>query len=299
MSAGRSGRRAALLCALGLLGAGVEAQGVKGPATAAEAQQFVEAAEARLMKLSEESGRADWVKNTHITDDTEILAALAQERLLAANMELAKAATRFDGVKLPDDVGRRLKLLKLAITLPAPDDAAKREELTRLLAGMEGAYGKGKYCRPGKDGKEECLDLDALSRILAESRDPKELLEAWRGWHAISPPYRGQYTRFVEPGQRGRDASWASPTWAPSGGRSTTCRRTRSPRRSTGSGSRCGRSTSRCTPTCAASCARPTAPRWCPRRGRSRPTCSATCGRRSGGTSTRWWRPRRARPRST
>jgi peptidyl-dipeptidase A len=197
MSRGRAGRRAALAFALGLLGAGAGAQGVTGPATAEEAKQFVEAAEARLMKLSEESGRADWVKNTHITDDTEILAALAQERLLAANMELAKAATRFDGVKVPDDVGRRLKLLKLAITLPAPDDAAKREELTRLLAGMEGAYGKGKYCRPGKDGKEECLDLAALSRILAESRDPKALLEAWRGWHAVSPPYRGQYTRFV------------------------------------------------------------------------------------------------------
>src|SRR6185503_21065003 len=29
------------------------------------------------------------------------------------------------------------------------------------------------------------------------SRDPKELLDAWRGWHAISTPYKDQYTRFV------------------------------------------------------------------------------------------------------
>jgi peptidyl-dipeptidase A len=185
-----------VLCAGAVLMSG-SGRADAAPPTVEEARKFVEQAEARLMRLSEESSRADWVKSTYITDDTETLAALANERLLGASMELAKAATRFDGLKVPEDVGRRLSLLKLAITLPAPDDARKREELTRLLAAMEGAYGKGKYCRPGKDGKQECLDINALSNILAQSRDPKELLEAWRGWHAISPPYKEQYTRFV------------------------------------------------------------------------------------------------------
>jgi peptidyl-dipeptidase A len=188
---------AAAVVLMGVGGPVDAAQGAGGRPTAEEARKFIEQAEARLMKLSEESSRAEWVKSTHITDDTEVLAALANERLLGASMELAKGATRFDGVKVPEDVGRRLKLLKLAITLPAPNDARKREELTRLLAAMEGAYGKGKYCRPGKDGAQECLDINALSNILAHSRDPKELLDAWRGWHAVSPPYKDQYTRFV------------------------------------------------------------------------------------------------------
>ena len=48
---------------------------------------------------------------------------------------------------------------------------------------MEGTYGKGKYC---PKGPESCKDLDALSKILAESRDPKQLLDAWTGWHAIA-----------------------------------------------------------------------------------------------------------------
>ena len=44
------------------------------PPTVREAQQFIEDAEARLLVLSVEGSRADWVKSTYITDDTEALA---------------------------------------------------------------------------------------------------------------------------------------------------------------------------------------------------------------------------------
>jgi peptidyl-dipeptidase A len=167
-------------------------------ATAAEARAFVEKAEARLNDLAVESSRADWVKATYITDDTEALSALASQRLLSAVTELAKAATRFDGVKVPEDVRRKLALLKLATSTPAPSDPKLAAELTRIASSMEGDYGKGKWCRPDASSKEVCLDINALSKILAESRNPKELLDAWKGWHAISPPYRKDYRRFVE-----------------------------------------------------------------------------------------------------
>ncbi len=168
-------------------------------ATAAEARTFVEEAEARLLELSNESSRADWVKSTYITDDTEILAAQANQRAISATVSYAKAATRFDGLRLPADVARKLKLLKLALTLPAPSNPKEAEELTRIVAGMEGTYGKGKWCRTQTD----CLDINALERILAESRDPRELRDAWVGWHTISPPMRKDFTRYVELGNKG------------------------------------------------------------------------------------------------
>ena len=171
--------------------------------TVDEARKFVEDAEARLLDLDVRTARADWVHNTYITDDTEILAAQANERLVAAKVELAKAATRFDGLALPEDVARKLTILKLAMTLSAPSDPKEAAELTRIVAGMEGTYGKGKWCRPGKDGKEACLDVNALSKILAESRDPAELVAVWKGWHAISPPMRADYARYVELGNKG------------------------------------------------------------------------------------------------
>jgi peptidyl-dipeptidase A len=168
-------------------------------ATAAEARKFVDEAEARLFDLVNESSRADWVKATYITDDTETLAAQANQRAISATVAYAKDATRFDGVKLPEDVARKLKLLKLALTLPAPSDPREAEELTRIVAGLEGTYGKGKWCRTPTD----CLDINALERILAESRDPTELRDAWVGWHKISPPMRKDFTRYVELGNKG------------------------------------------------------------------------------------------------
>ncbi|MEO7918137.1 MAG: M2 family metallopeptidase, partial [Thermoanaerobaculia bacterium] len=169
------------------------------PATPAEAEAFLEEAETRLLKLSIDSDRASWVQANFITDDTEILSAQASERRINAAVELAKRATRFDGLKLPEAQARKLKLLKLSLTVAAPSNPAESAELTRILAGMEGTYGKGKYCRA--DGK--CLDLEEITRIMATSRDPKELLDVWNGWHAIAPPMRAPYMRYVELANKG------------------------------------------------------------------------------------------------
>jgi peptidyl-dipeptidase A len=170
------------------------------PATVAEAKAFLDEAEAKLLALATDAGRAAWVQSTYITDDTEILAAQANERLIAATVAYAKKATRFDGLKLPADLARKIKLLKLSLTLAAPSDPKESEELTRITAGMEGAYGKGKYCPPGKD---KCLDLEEITRIMANSRDAAELLDVWRGWHAIAPPMRKNFVRYVELANKG------------------------------------------------------------------------------------------------
>jgi peptidyl-dipeptidase A len=166
--------------------------GAAGP-TPEEAKAFIEKAEAQLLELGNRQQRAAWVQATYITDDTERIAAEANKDLIAATVDLATAATRFDGLELPEDVARRMKLLKLSLTLPAPKDPKAQTELTELAAWLEATYGKGKYCPPGK----ECLDLEALERIMAESRTPDELLEAWKGWHSIAPPMRPKYERFV------------------------------------------------------------------------------------------------------
>ncbi|HYB53996.1 MAG TPA: M2 family metallopeptidase, partial [Thermoanaerobaculia bacterium] len=170
------------------------------PPTVAEARAFLEEAEARLLALSVEESRTGWVQSTYITDDTEILHAQANERLIAATAEDAKRAARFDGLKLPEDVARRLKLLKVSLTLAAPADPKESAEVTRIAASLEGAYGKGKYCPPGR---KDCLDVEEITKILATSRDPKELLDVWQGWHQISVPMRKDFTRFVALANKG------------------------------------------------------------------------------------------------
>jgi peptidyl-dipeptidase A len=164
--------------------------------TADDARAFLAAAEEKLLDLWIQRERAQWVQSTYITYDTELLAARANETLIATTVELATEATRFDGLELPPEVARKLKLLKLALTLPAPADPAKTAELTQIAARMEGTYGRGEYC-PEAGG--ECLDISEITNIMAESRDAAKLLEVWRGWHQISTRgMRDDYTRFVE-----------------------------------------------------------------------------------------------------
>ncbi len=170
------------------------------PPTLAEAKAFIEEAEARLMALSVDASRASWVQSTHITEDTEILAAQANERAIAAGVDFAKRATRFDGLKLPSDLARKMKLLKLSLTLAAPSNPKESEELTRIVASLEATYGKGKYC---PDGQEKCLTLEDLTRLLANNRDPKQLLDGWVGWHRIAPPMRKDFGRYVELANKG------------------------------------------------------------------------------------------------
>ena len=78
-----------------------------------------------------------------------LLSAKLDERAIAATVDYAKQATRFDGLKLDPVTARKIKLLKLSLTIATPADPKESEELTRIVAGMEGTYGKGKYCPSG------------------------------------------------------------------------------------------------------------------------------------------------------
>ncbi len=175
----------------------------KSAPTVADAEAFMKKAEDQLQDLGVRASRASWVQENFITDDTEILSAQAQEKLTAVVTQLALDARRFDGLKMSAELARKFKLLKLSLTAPAPNNDTERKELTTIAASLDADYGKGKYCKPQADGKEKCLSLGDLSRTLANSTNPDELVDAWVGWHKISPPMRKRYARFVELSNKG------------------------------------------------------------------------------------------------
>src|SRR5438270_9225667 len=204
----------------------------KGAATVAEAQAFMKKAEDQLEDLNVRASRASWVQENFITDDTEAMSAQANERLTAVVTQLALDARRFDGLKMPPELARNFLLLKLSLTAPAPNNDAERKELTELASKLDGMYGKGKYCKPAAagasssgtqaagaaanektagatssgtaaDAKQKCLSLNDLSRIMATSTNPDELLDAWVGWHKVSVPMKDKYARFVKLSNQG------------------------------------------------------------------------------------------------
>ena len=166
-----------------------------------------------MLELVNAASRAGWVQSTYITPDTELMAAQANEALVNAVTRYARDASRFDKVPLPAAERRQMDVLKNSLTMSAPPNPKEAEELTRLVASMEGSYGSGKYCPGGATG-DACLDIEEITEILAESRDPKRLQEVWEGWHSISIPMRKDFARFVELSNKGAKALDYSDTGA-------------------------------------------------------------------------------------
>ena len=172
--------------------------------TVDDARKFLADAEANLLRLGVEDQQADWIHENFITDDTEAVSAKADQRDIDESVRLAKEATRFDKLQLPEDMARKMKLLKIGLVLATPSDTKESEEVTRLASSLDGAYGKGKYCPERlKKSDHPCLDVEDITKIMATSAKPDELRDVWRGWHSIAPPMRKDFTRFVELSNKG------------------------------------------------------------------------------------------------
>jgi peptidyl-dipeptidase A len=168
--------------------------------TATEPHEFLEGAEARLLDLSIETQKAEWIYATYITEDSEALAARAYARVIAATIDFAKRSTGFPPTAFSEVDARKVKLLRLALPLVAPADPADSEELTRRVTAMKSAYAKGRYVPRGSSVP---VDLQGLSRILRESRDPAVLEDAWTGWHRVGRSMQPDFIRYVELANRG------------------------------------------------------------------------------------------------
>ncbi|MCH7421412.1 MULTISPECIES: M2 family metallopeptidase [Shewanella] len=173
----------------------------------AQAIAFIQDAEAQMAQLSIEANRAEWIYSNFITEDTAALSAAVGEKVSAASVKFATEAAKYANVELDPANARKLNILRSALVLPAPLDPAKNAELAQISSELNGLYGKGKYCFA--DGK--CMTQPELSTLMAESRDPAKLLEAWKGWREIAKPMRPLFQREVELANEGaKDLGYAN-----------------------------------------------------------------------------------------
>lgn len=184
--------------------------------TVKDAEKFISETEILLNDLGVKLARAQWVQSTYIIDDTEALAADANDRLIEAQTKLAEEVKQYDGLQLPPVLARKFKLLKLQLfSLP---DAKEREEFTKLATSLEGDYGKGKYCPKTGKYAGKCLEISDVEKIMATSRDAEELKDVWTGWHSVGAPMRQRYEKYMamqnqgarEMGYRDMGAMWRS-----------------------------------------------------------------------------------------
>ncbi len=173
----------------------VAQQPVSAP-TIAEAQAFLDRANAALLKASVNGSHAEWLAETYINEDSEATGALLGEQGNTVQLGLIAESHRFDKLDLPASMRREMMLLQ--VNAPAaPHDPAMLAEESLIGAQLTGMYGKGKYCPPGA-APDKCMSIDAMSNVMATSRDPKQLTELWVGWHSVGAPMRQKYARMVE-----------------------------------------------------------------------------------------------------
>jgi peptidyl-dipeptidase A len=188
--------RAALMlgCAMVLASCGGSDQKA-GKGTAAEAEKFVAELNDDIRKMTPEISAANWLQSTYITDDSQLIAAKANEEYLGWQSRSVEASKRFNGVEgMSADTARSIMLLK-NVSAPAPSDKALQGELSKLLSKMEANYGSGKWCRTEND----CLVLDDIEKIIDDpNQTPEARAAAWKGWQETARPIRKDYQRFVE-----------------------------------------------------------------------------------------------------
>jgi peptidyl-dipeptidase A len=198
-------RRSAMRARRGvaLAAAGIIVLPVAG-ATAETADEFVARLNKEFADVQLEINAAGWTQATYITPDTELLSAKATEHYLGAVSAAVEEAKKFERQPMSPASKRSIELLKQQVAAPAPNDPAKRAELAKLLAAMEGKYGSAKYC---PQGPASCRDQTQLKEVLEKSRDYDELLDAWKGWHeSAGRPLRADYVRYVELANEGARA---------------------------------------------------------------------------------------------
>jgi len=165
----------------------------------APAQEFLDRANAAFDRSDREQGAAVWVNITYLNEDTDLLAARANARDGELRLRMAEQARQYQTASLSPRLQRALSMISRAEYMPEhmalPADPMLREEMTAVQRRMASTYGTGRYCPAGE---ESCRTLPQLSDVLASSRDPAKLLDAWLGWRAVSSTMRSDYQRFTE-----------------------------------------------------------------------------------------------------
>src|SRR4051812_48844220 len=151
-----------------------------------DATKFLADVNDSMKKLEVEANQAGWVQQNFITDDTEAIQARVNQRVTDAIAKYAKDAVKYDKASVSAAERRQLDLLKNALVMVTPSDPKEGEELTTIMARLESTYGKGRWCvEPEKP--DTCMNIDQITKVMADSRDEKKLRQVWEGWHTISP----------------------------------------------------------------------------------------------------------------
>lgn len=165
------------------------------PETPEGAKAWLAAVEADLGAFITEYGQVSWINATHITHDTDALAAKYGAELTVKQVGFANEAARYARVPgLDAETVRKLDMLRISIGLPAPSRVGAAEELNAIATRLGSAYGRGKGTLNGQPINGSDIEAE-MGNV---ERTPEELKEMWASWHDnVGAPMREDYIRMT------------------------------------------------------------------------------------------------------
>ena len=163
-------------------------------ATPAAVDAFVKSSESELFAEGIRASRAAWIYQTYITTDTEALTAAAGAEVTKLAVAQALQAAKYAPTSgLSADTRRKLTLMRISITNPAPTTPGAAERFATIKASMQSAYGKGKGTLKGQP-----INGSDIEEAMGTNRNPDELKEMWASWHdAVGKPMKADYEKMV------------------------------------------------------------------------------------------------------
>ena len=163
-----------------------------GP-TVAEATAFIREAEAKLAANSEKGAGIHWAYATNINDETRAAVAEYDAEATKLSVDFANATKKFQGIDLPEDLQRKMDLLRGGITIPAPSTDGAAEELATLTTNLSAAYSTGKIEFDG-----ETVPQNETELLMRQLRDPAKLSEVWTKWRGNAEAMKADYVRMTD-----------------------------------------------------------------------------------------------------
>ncbi|MEX2469865.1 MAG: M2 family metallopeptidase [Pseudohongiellaceae bacterium] len=168
--------------------------------TSDDATAFSAEVEEWTREFGEFSARTAWVQQTYINFDTNWLLTRADTESTEMGVRFANEAKRFNDIELPQEMRRKLEMIKLGLNLPAPQRPGAAAELAEINTRMGAAYETGRIELDG-----QMVPRSELENLMGEIRDPARLEEIWTKWRMVPATadadgnsIKSDYTQMVE-----------------------------------------------------------------------------------------------------
>ena len=160
------------------------------------AGEFLRDFNRKATALTTQSSLADWQFETNLTNANLEETVAYSIKLSEFMLEASENASKIKILDLPSDMQRQLSIIKRSADSSSQE---LRKEVRQLQAEMTSIFGTAKVRRTTEKG-EKFLSLEPdLAKIMRKSRDPNELLFAWKGWReAVGPATKPLYDRMVD-----------------------------------------------------------------------------------------------------